>query len=145
MSNTWSEKYTYTSYREGKKKDGGSLLWCGLGVSREGLSKEVVFKAEAEWGGGLTRQGREGCNEGISSAGKVWTAGPAKPKSSLCKTQGSLWLLFLPFLLGRAISPARTLIGTSGHQALYSGLCTHSFPNNPGRQLQWCPLYRQSN
>ena len=81
MSNTWSEKYTYTSYREGKKKKGGgSLLWRGLGVSREGLSKEVVFKAEAEWGGGLTRQGCEGCNKGMSSNGKVWTADPAKPK-----------------------------------------------------------------
>lgn len=65
MLNTWSEKYTYTSYREGKKKKGGgSLLWHGLGVSREGLSKEVVFKAEAEWGGGLTGRGVKGAMRG---------------------------------------------------------------------------------
>ena len=53
---------------------------------------------------------------------------------------------FSPVVLPTSpISPAQILICTSGHQALYSGLCTRSFSNNPGRQLPWCPFYRQSN
>lgn len=72
MLNTWSEKYTYTCCPEvGWGKGGGNLLWCRLGVLREGLSEEVVFKAEAEWEGGLARQGREGYSEGMSSAAKA--------------------------------------------------------------------------
>lgn len=56
--------YLYILPGREKKKGGGSLLWRGLGVSREGLSKEVVFKAEAEWGGGLTGRGVKGAMRG---------------------------------------------------------------------------------